>query len=78
MAGDLWKVRAAGLSCVIGYDGGEWRVRVAGITQSNGPDLVRAIVEAFGGLLDRDAALELAESVERRREAAPRMMSNAN
>jgi hypothetical protein len=72
MAGDQWKVRAAGLGCVIGYEKGEWRVTVADVSGSRGSELVGAIVEAFGGLLDREAAAELAETVERRREASRR------
>jgi hypothetical protein len=75
MAGDEWKVRAAGLGCVIGYERGQWRVTVADVTESCGPELAAAIVEAFGGLLEREAARGLAESVERRRETSRHVAS---
>jgi hypothetical protein len=55
---------------MIGYEQGMWRVIVADVTESRGPELVGAIVEAFGGLLDRDAAVDLADTVERRRDAS--------
>ena len=64
MAGATLQVMAAGLPCAIGYTGNQWRVTVADVAYADDPVLAAAIVEAFGGLIERSDAIELAESIE--------------
>jgi hypothetical protein len=56
----------AELPCTIAYTGSQWRVTVAGVAYAENSVLAAAMVGAFGGLIERNDVLELAESIERR------------
>jgi hypothetical protein len=71
LAGVEVQVIVAGLPCKIGYSGSQWRVTVADVAYANDPDLAAAIVEAFGGLIGRGEAAQIAESIENQDVASP-------
>ena len=58
------------MQCTIRRDAREWQVTVADVTVARAPELVTAILEAFGGLLDRDTANELADAAQLGKPAA--------
>jgi hypothetical protein len=60
LTGAELRVRAAGLPCAVVYRNGLWRVTVAEVVYADDPVLASAIVEAFGGRIERGDAERLA------------------
>jgi hypothetical protein len=65
VGGRQWTTSVAGLPCAIETtENGSWVVTLASTTRSRRGELVAAILEAGGGLVSKEEAVELAASVQ--------------
>jgi hypothetical protein len=58
-----WQVRAAGLPCRIEGSEEGWVVTLASVSVARGLDLADTIIEATGGLVEKEEARRLASAV---------------